>query len=335
MLLYIEPIFPDPLLDHFASSGILGPDMIDSSAKLPSRIETPADVEALQAAAHRIETPSGAGSIVWHRWGEGPITLLLHGGAGSWTHWARNIAVLVADGRTVLAPDMPGFGASAAPASGHDADAVAPLLEQGLKLLIDSTPCDVIAFSFGGIVATFLLTEFPARARQLVLVGAPALSVEPVSKLGLRPWSHLTSDARNELHRYNLARMMLAREESVDNLAIWLHDANIVRDRMPRRRLANTDIVARLLPRVGCPVSGIWGASDRLYQGRIDRIGAALSQAPDFRSLTLLPGAGHWVQFEDAAEFNRHLLKALANGGAMPVQDSSASASSGADAPKA
>ncbi len=308
--------------------------MNDASPILPSQVATPADVAALQAAAQQIETPLGDGSIVWHRWGEGPITLLLHGGAGSWTHWARNIGALVADGRTVLAPDMPGFGASAAPASGHDADAVAPLLELGLNALIGATACDVVAFSFGGIVASFLLSEFPARARQLVLVGAPALSVEPVSKLGLRPWAHASGGERDALHRYNLSRMMLARESSVDDLAVWLHESNIVRDRMPRRRLANTDIVARLLPRIGCPVSGIWGADDRLYQGRIDQVGVALRRAPDFRSLTLLPRAGHWVQFEDAAVFNQHLLQAL-SGGSVPNQAASAAASSGADSPNA
>ncbi|MEO8279228.1 MAG: alpha/beta fold hydrolase [Ideonella sp.] len=310
--------------------------MINSSKALPTRIETPADVAALQSAAQRLETPCDGGSIVWHRWGEGPTTLLLHGGAGSWMHWVRNIAALVADGRTVLVPDMPGFGDSVVPATGHDADAVAPLLELGLTALIGTTACDVVAFSFGGIVASFLLTEHPARARQLVLVGAPALSVEPVSKLGLRPWSHLHGEARYVLHRYNLQRMMLAREESVDDLAIWLHDVNIVRDRLPLRRLANTDIVARLLPRIECPVSGIWGADDRLYQGRIDRIGEALHEARDFRSLTLLHGAGHWVQFEDAAEFNRLLISVLADGArSAPVQRSSTSSSSGADVPKA
>lgn len=308
--------------------------MAEPTRSLPSRIDSVADVAAVEAAAQRLETPCGEGRIVWHRWGEGPVTLLLHGGAGSWMHWVRNIAALVAQGRTVLAPDMPGFGDSTKPAGGQDADAVAPLLEQGLAELIGATPCDVVAFSFGGIVASFLLTEHPARARQLVLVGAPALSVEPVSKLGLRPWSHLTGEARNELHRYNLTRMMLARESSVDDLAIWLHDTNIVRDRMPRRRLANTDIVARLLPRITCPLSGIWGAEDRLYLGRIDRIGEALRRAPGFRSLVLMPGAGHWVQFEDAAAFDRCLADALA-GGLGEAQASTAASSSGADAPKA
>ncbi len=309
--------------------------MNDQAVSLPTSIETMADVGRLQAAARRFETVCGVGSIVWHRWGDkGPITLLLHGGAGSWSHWARNIAALVASGRSVLAPDMPGFGASATPPSGQDADAVAPLLEQGLATLLGRQRCDVVAFSFGGIVATFLLAQFPARARQLVLVGAPALSVEPVSKLGLRPWAHLPAgEARNALHRYNLGRMMLARENSIGELAIGLHDANIVRDRLPGRRLANTDIVAQTLPQISCPVAGIWGADDRLYQGRMDRIGEALRGAPDFRSLTLIAGAGHWVQFEDAAEFNRHLLQVLADG--ERPQAASASASSGAESPKA
>lgn len=278
-------------------------------------METPKDLAALRAAGHRLETPLGAGSIVWHRWGEGPITLLLHGGAGSWSHWARNIAALVADGRSVLAPDLPGFGASGVVTSGHDADAVAPLIEQGLTDLIGSDTCDVVAFSFGGIVATLLLAEHPKRARQLVLVGAPALSVEPLWKLGLQPWAHLEAGPmRNAMHRHNLNRMMLAREESVTDFAIELHETNIVRDRLRERRLANTDIVARTLPLIGCPVSGIWGAEDRLYQGRMARVDEALRRAPDFRSLTLIANAGHWVQFENAAEFNKVLVGVLAVG---------------------
>ena len=52
-------------------------------------------IERLRAQATRRETPCGAGTMVWHVWGETrpglPPVVLFHGGSGSWTHWVRNI----------------------------------------------------------------------------------------------------------------------------------------------------------------------------------------------------------------------------------------------------
>ena len=48
-------------------------------------------------------------------------TVLLHGGSGSWNHWVRNIDALLASGRQVIAPDLPGFGDSARPDDVSDA----------------------------------------------------------------------------------------------------------------------------------------------------------------------------------------------------------------------
>jgi 2-hydroxy-6-oxonona-2,4-dienedioate hydrolase len=56
-------------------------------------------------------------------------------GSGSWTHWVRNIQPLVAAGRQVIAADLPGFGDSASPPSGGDADALVAPLAEGLERL--------------------------------------------------------------------------------------------------------------------------------------------------------------------------------------------------------
>jgi pimeloyl-ACP methyl ester carboxylesterase len=40
-------------------------------------------------------------------------------------------------------------------------------------------------------------------------------------------------------------------------------------------------------------------------------LAAALKSGPTFVELVLIPDAGHWVQFEDAAAFNRELLRLL------------------------
>ena len=72
-----------------------------------------------------------------------------------------------------------------------------------------------------------------------------------------------------------------------------------------------TDLLLRTLPALRCPVSGIWGEQDVLYRNRMEVVGQALAQSPGFRSLRLLPGAGHWAPYEDAPAFNAALAALL------------------------
>jgi pimeloyl-ACP methyl ester carboxylesterase len=284
-----------------------------------ANIQLPPEAQALQRTASRFETPCGNGSMVWHAWGQAtrrpglaPL-VLLHGGSGSWMHWLRNIPALAASGRWVLAPDLPGFGDSAAPLRGTDADVLPEPVEQGLALLVGAAACDLVGFSFGGMVAGFLAERFPARAARLVLVGAPGLGVAPEQALRLRAWRHITdAGERDVIHRHNLAALMLYRPEAITELALRLHIANVLRDRMKGRSLARTDALAQSLARVHCPVQAIYGREDALYRGKLDALQAALARAADFRGLALIADAGHWVQFERAGAFDDALFAALA-----------------------
>lgn len=270
--------------------------------------------DALLALAARLTTPCGDGDLVWHRWGKpgGPPVVLLHGGSGSWTHWLRNIGALAAAGHDVLVPDMPGFGESAPPPDGQDADVLPGWLERGLQVLIGDRPAALVGFSFGGLVAALWAREVPQRAARLVLVGAPALSAERLAPLDLRPWERKApGDQRLAVHRHNLLQLMLAHDASATPLAVALHAANVERDRLRRRRLMLTDALAQLLPQLTCPVHGLWGAGDVLYAQRLPLIGQVLGTAPGFRSLDLLPGAGHWVAWEAADAFNAALAAVL------------------------
>lgn len=288
---------------------------MDHSLADPMTLCTLEDVARLEQAATHHTTPCGDGLLVWHAWGpdDGAPIVLLHGGAGSWTHWVRNIGPLVQAGRRVLVPDMPGFGDSARPPDGEDADVLPRWLERGLQQLIGATAVDLAGFSFGGLTAGIWAHEVPGRVARLVLVGVPSLSNELLKPLDLRVW-HTTppGPARDELHRHNLQQLMLAHEASADALAIALHGANVERDRMRKRRLMLVDVLARILPALPMPVSGIWGKEDALYVTRRDLVDRVLATAPRFRALTWIAGAGHWVGFEDAPAFNRALAEALA-----------------------
>jgi len=281
-------------------------------------IQLPPEAHALLRTASRFETPCGDGAMVWHTWGQAtrrpglaPL-VLLHGGSGSWMHWLRNIAALAASGRWLLVPDLPGFGDSAAPTRGTDADVLPEPVEQGLAMLVGDAACDLVGFSFGGMVAGFLAERFPTRAARVVLVGAPGLGVAPEKAIRLRAWRHLADAAeRDAIHRHNLAALMLHHEEAIDELALRLHIANVLRDRMKGRSLARTDALAQSLARLRCPVWAIYGREDALYRGKLDALREALARAADFRGLALVEDAGHWLQFERAAAFDKALLAAL------------------------
>ncbi|PZP91783.1 MAG: alpha/beta hydrolase [Variovorax paradoxus] len=277
----------------------------------------PDPIPRLEAAAQALQTPCGDGHIQWHRWGpadagpSGPV-VLLHGGSGSWTHWVRNIDALVAGGRQVLVPDLPGFGDSARPPGGGDADDVAPAVEQGLAELLGTQRCDLVGFSFGGLTAGLLAAAHPERTARLVVVGAPAMGVSDAGRIVLRGWRHLEdATAREAVHRHNLGVLMLHRAEAIDELALALHSANVVRDRMQRRRLARTEALKDALQQVRCPVWAIYGREDVLYTGRMDLLAEAFARGAQFQGLTLIDGAGHWVQYERAAAFDAALAQVL------------------------
>jgi 2-hydroxy-6-oxonona-2,4-dienedioate hydrolase len=252
-------------------------------------------------------TPCGDGHISWQSWGRGAPLVLLHGGSGSWTHWIRNVEALAAAGRQVLVPDLPGFGDSARPPAGQDADAIVEPLAQGLVQLLGNEPLDIAGFSFGGLTAGLLAAARPERVRRLVLVGAPGFGLRS-TRLPLTSWRQL-DDPQD---RSNLATLMLYRPEAVDDLAAALQAANVPRDRMHRRKLALTDALLKTLPSIRCRIDAIYGEQDALYRDMLPQLRAALQAGPTFRELVFIPEAGHWVQYESAKAFDEALLRLLA-----------------------
>src|SRR5256885_16986298 len=67
--------------------------------------------------------------------------------------------------------------------------------------------------------------------------------------------------------RYNLQALMLHDASLIDEDTLALHVLNVERDRLPRRRLSHTDVLARALQAVDGPVWAIYGEHDALYPG--------------------------------------------------------------------
>jgi len=100
--------------------------------------------------------------------GTGPTVLLLHGQPGSGSSWDP-VSDLLVDRFRLLAPDRPGYGATAGEARGisDNAELAAALLDVN-----GAGPATVVAHSWAGGVGVLLADRYPELVRGLVLVGA-------------------------------------------------------------------------------------------------------------------------------------------------------------------
>lgn len=268
------------------------------------------EIERINALSIKVETSCGPGSkMVWRRWGAGPALVLLHGGAGSWMHWIKNVESLAAT-HTVWAPDLPGFGESDLPDDCRDADTIFPHVLSGLQHVLQGEKFDLVGFSFGGLVAALIASERPENLGRLVLVSVAAMGLFSENPL-LRTMRGLTDPAeRKEVFRVNLNALMLADPSAIDELAIAVQSSNASRERVKNRKLVLTDILLRLCEEWRCPAYGVWGRQDMLYQNQIDKL-MNVSSLLGLRDRVFLDGAGHWLQYEKADVFNRLLLDIL------------------------
>jgi len=107
--------------------------------------------------------------------GEGPAVLLLHGWPQTAYAW-RRVVPLLADRHTVVAPDLPGFGASSRPAGGYDKRTIAGVLAD-LMAALGHTRYHLVGHDVGGQVAYPLAALHPEAVRTLTFVeaGIPGL----------------------------------------------------------------------------------------------------------------------------------------------------------------
>lgn len=256
-----------------------------------------------QMQAQRIEHSHAWGAAVWHVWSMGlgrPRLVLLHGGSGSWTHWVRNVQHL-AKRHEVWALDIPGFGDSALPTGCTDADDLVPYVEAIFQHAFGDEALTLVGFSFGGMLAGLLAAHRPQRFQKLILVGVPGLGLfgKDLPMRGMQ--ADMNEAAQREVHRYNLRVMMLSPKAEIDDGLVDLQQANVARDRLRRRRIARTDVLARAQTGWQCEVHGIWGEQDALYAGTLAQVPHVLHRLQSFHRV---PGAGHWVQYEAPDAFH-------------------------------
>jgi 2-hydroxy-6-oxonona-2,4-dienedioate hydrolase len=268
------------------------------------------EVDAWDARARRFSTPCGEGHMIWRCWGAGRPVALLHGGAGSWRHWIRNIPVLASRFR-VLAPDLPGLGESASLPEPWSPGASAAIVAEGLGQILDSREqVDLVGFSAGSLVAGAVAEQLGQQCRMLVLVGASGLGVRR-APVALEKIRGKTGERRRIAHHHNLAQLMIADPRHIDEQAIAIQEWNTVHARVNSVGFAESGVLRDSLPNLRGRLGAVWGAEDAVARGSLtERLAALRALRPDVE-IHIIPSAGHWVAYEAATAFNAILVAML------------------------
>ncbi|HWP32534.1 MAG TPA: alpha/beta fold hydrolase, partial [Solirubrobacterales bacterium] len=105
--------------------------------------------------------------------GSGPVLLLIHGMGGTFENWQEVIEPL-ARTHTVIAPDLPGHGASGPGGGDYSVGALAAGLRD-LMLALGHDRLTLVGHSLGGGIAMQFAYQFPEMVERLVLVSSGGL----------------------------------------------------------------------------------------------------------------------------------------------------------------
>jgi pimeloyl-ACP methyl ester carboxylesterase len=250
------------------------------------------------------------GGIACHVEGSGPPLVLFHGGMGSWTHWIRNIAAL-ARHFTVYAPDLPGCGDSVSVPDDIGHASYVDMVCAALEEVVAREPACLAGFSFGGSIASLVSLRMPRAIRKLALLNPGALGhIGPRRVMDLRkmPPEPASEDEKRAVLRHNLLQFMLAHPGSIDEQAIEIQRSNAARTRYDSRRFSFGTFTRDSIALIEAPIMAVFGELDNFAWPSIhSRVIPCRSLRPDMR-IEIVPGAGHWVQYEAAPAVNRLLL---------------------------
>jgi pimeloyl-ACP methyl ester carboxylesterase len=230
--------------------------------------------------------------------GQGPPLVLLHGQGEFAATWGRVIPDLVRTHR-VVAPDLPGHGASGLPDGTLDGERTLEWLGELIDRTCDQPPV-VAGHLLGGAIAARFAAVHPDRVRRLVLVDTLGLAwYRPAPGFALAMIgfvAHPTPRSQDRLFRRCMADLDGLRE-AMDGGMELLEAYALERARTPNLKAALSKLMPKLgapaipqadLRRIAVPTSLIWGRDDlqvrlRTAEAASERYGWPLRVIDDAR----------------------------------------------------
>lgn len=262
---------------------------------------------------HRIDEPVFGGHVVVYEAGRGPSILLVHGiGAGGARDYRGQIEWLKKSFH-VVAPDLPGFGASDKGNLLYSPSNYAGVLKRVAGRFLER-PFILVGHSMGAVVALRYAATFPEDVDRLVVIDAPGIlqrvasasqflaylgvefvppAIEPTEEIAnlarrfLAPLARLRLDPQIILASAQLREMLLGGDPAkISGLAVVIEDLRTV------------------LPRVVAPTLLVWGANDELAPPRNGRV---LALKLPHSQLQVIEGAAHTPMIETPERFRATL----------------------------
>ncbi|HEX2233500.1 MAG TPA: alpha/beta fold hydrolase [Thermoleophilaceae bacterium] len=254
--------------------------------------------------------------------------IFVHGLAGQWQNWLENIP-RISQERRVIAPDLPGHGASGPPRDEFSISGCGRVVH-GLAQRLGIERAMVVGNSMGGFVSSEVAIQFPDFVERLMLVSAAGISSASVSQAPVMTLGRVGQA---------LTSVTAARHRKLAARPVTRHFAMALVARHPSRLKgdfvwegfmtgagrpsfldalrANLDYDFReRISEIRCPTLIVWGGEDAIIPVRdADEYERLIDDARK----VVMEDTGHIPMAERPAAFNDLLLEFIAETG--PAED--------------
>ena len=258
------------------------------------------------------------------RQGKGFPLVLVHGYLGGASLWQNQLDSL-GDEFDVIAPELPGYGASFRELSSASIDGFS---HQIIALLdgLSISRFHLLGHSMGGMIAQQIASELPARVAGLICYGTGPLGALPNRFETIeQSRTRLQTEGVNPTAR-RIAATWYAKGEAAPD-----YDRCVALGKNVSTESALAGLTAMetwdgraALGGIVQPTLVVWGDKDRSYGWQQPE---ALWTGIAGSSLAVLPGCGHNAHHENPELFNsivRNFLKKSAEGSSLPAADNMA-----------